>query len=193
MNPPINDPRHDEVLMLAYAAGEAGAFEILYARHRGWLHGVLLRQLQAPALADDVFQETWFSLIRAAPGYRPSAKFSTWLYLLARQRLVDHWRRADPETDPMAFNEDDDSPPLPEQLIDRRDPAAEIQRRQLGARLDEAVRRLPALQREALLLAELRDMSLEEIATITDSPREAVKSRLRYARAKLGEWLATER
>lgn len=193
MSQPTDDPRQDEALMLAYAAGDALAFEQLYARHRGWLHGVLLRQLHAPAAADDVFQETWFSLIRAAPGYRPSAKFTTWLYLLARQRLVDHWRRSDPETDPLAFNEDDDSPPLPEPLVERSDPAMRVERRQLGERVEQAVRRLPPLQREALLLAEWRDMSLDEIAGITGVPREAVKSRLRYARTKLAQWLADER
>ncbi len=178
--------------MLAYAGGDAHAFELLYSRHRGWLHGMLMRQLHTTAVVDDVFQETWFSLIRAAPGYRPSAKFTTWLYLLARQRLVDHWRKLDPETDSMAFNEDDDAAPMPELLIDRGDPAVRTEQRQLGERVAQAVRRLPPLQREALLLAEWRDMSLEDIATITGVPREAVKSRLRYARTKLAQWLADE-
>jgi len=193
VTPDADDPRTDEALMLAYAEGDAVAFERLYARHRRWLHGMIGRQLSASGAVDDVFQETWLSVIRTAPSYRPTAKFSTWLYLLARQRLVDHWRRLDPEFESLTFNDDVAQSALPEALIDHADPAAELERRQWRARVDEALRRLPALQREALLLAEWRDMSLDEIAAITTAPREAVKSRLRYARAKLQEWLGQER
>lgn len=179
--------------MLAYADGDALAFETLYARHRGWLHGMLGRQLGAGATVDDVFQETWLTVIRTAPSYRPSAKFSTWLYLLARQRLVDHWRRLDPDIESLAFNDEGLADPLPDALVDRFGPAEQVERRQRIAQVDEAVRRLPALQREALLLSEWRDLSLDEIAAVTAAPREAVKSRLRYARAKLQEWLGKDR
>lgn len=180
--------------MSAYAAGKAGAFDRLYARHRVWLYNLLVRQLQDRARADDVFQETWFALIRSAPSYRPTARFSTWLYLLARQRLVDHWRRLDPETVSLAFNDngDPEDPAVMSALIDlQADPARDAERRQLAAHLDQGLRELPPSQREVFLLAEQVEMSLEEIATITGSNREAVKSRLRYARRKLAEQLVS--
>jgi RNA polymerase sigma-70 factor (ECF subfamily) len=185
----------DEALMSAYAAGDARAFDVLYARHRVWLYGLLVRQLDDRARADDVFQETWYSLVRSAPRYQPSARFTTWLYLLARQRLVDHWRRLDPEPEPLAFNEDEDAqvPGLLEALADtERDPARAAERSELAAHLARALAALPALQREAFLLAEHADMSLDEIAAATGSAREAVKSRLRYARRRLAESLARD-
>lgn len=192
----IHDPRSDEQLMLAYAAGDAGAFDLLYQRHRGWLYNTLCRQLHDRGKADDVFQETWYSLVRSAPRYQAKAKFNSWLYLLARQRLVDEWRQINPAIDTTPFNTDDDEsqhPDLLDSLADESaDPMRLAERQQMIAQLDQALQRLPELQREALLLAEYSEMSLEEIASATGSTRETVKSRLRYARGKLQQLLAKE-
>jgi len=192
MSPPGPDARSDEDLMLAYSGGEARAFDALYQRHRAWLYRTLARQLGDAARADDVFQETWYALVRSARTYQPRARFTTWLYLLARQRLVDHWRRHDPAEATLAFNDDgevDDDDMLAALVDETADPAREAQRRELAARLVAAIGELPAPQREALLLAEEAEMSLDEIAQATASDREAVKSRLRYARAKLARAL----
>jgi RNA polymerase sigma factor (sigma-70 family) len=178
----------DESLMQAFAGGDGRAFDTLYARHRLWLYNLLLRQLQDRARTDDVFQETWYSLIRAAPGWQPKAKFTTWLYMLARQRLVDAWRRVNPAETQLAFNEEDEalSPQLLQALTDERaDPAMLAERAQLVAQLAAHLGLLPAEQREVFLLFEQAELSLDEIALATDSTRETVKSRLRYARAKL--------
>lgn len=188
-----NNPSSDENLMAAYARGDASAFDVLYARHRSWLYNTLTRQLHDRARADDVFQETWLSLIRSAARYEPRARFTTWLYLLARQRLVDEWRSINPDFESHAFNTDADessSPELQDALANPdQDPARLAERRQLVAQLDIAVRALPALQREALLLFEYADMSLDDIARTTGTSRETVKSRLRYARNRLAETL----
>ena len=71
--------RSDEELMLAYASGDARAFELLYTRHRGLLFRFLLRGVQRRELADELFQETWGRVIQARTRYRVEAKFSTWL------------------------------------------------------------------------------------------------------------------
>lgn len=190
--------------MLAFARGDAAAFDVLYQRHRGWLYNTITRQLGSPSQADDVFQETWFSLVRASARYEPSAKFTTWLYLLARQRMVDHWRVVNPEAGFLSFNgndhEDQDTADIhgssgtpPELRAALRDDAANPQQlaesAQIRERLDTALRALPPLQKEALLLFEYADMSLDEIARTTGSSRETVKSRLRYARNRLAELL----
>jgi len=86
--------RSDEALMLAYAAGEAEAFEPLYARHRGPLFRFILRQVRVQATAEELFQDVWQKVITARERYRPEAKFSTWLYQVATNRLTDHWRAA---------------------------------------------------------------------------------------------------
>ena len=82
----------DEALMLAYAGGDAMAFEQLYARHRTRLYRFLLRQLRDGALADDLFQDIWQRVIAARAGWTPDATFSSWLYRIAHNRLADHWR-----------------------------------------------------------------------------------------------------
>lgn len=189
---PGDDERSDEALMRAWRDGDAPAFDRLYARHRTWLYNLLVRQVQDRTRADDIFQETWYSLIRSAATWEPKARFTTWLYMLARQRLVDHWRRANPEDESLTFNEEDEAPPaLLAALTDSgSDPAVLAERGQLAQRLLAAVTALPAAQREVFLLVEQSDMTLEDIAGVTGSTRETVKSRLRYARAKLAQALA---
>ncbi len=175
----------DEALMLAYAAGDAAAFEQLYARHRGRLYRYLLRQLRDNALADEVFQDVWQRVVSARVGWTNSSKsadagFATWLYTIAHHRLGDHWRSlkhrptapadADERTARVA------DPDTPERVLSEFE-----RRRQLQLALDD----LPEEQREVLLLRLEQELTLEEIADITGVGRETVKSRLRYAMDKL--------
>src|SRR5687767_11869284 len=83
----------DEELMLAYRHGDAGAFDKLYARHRGPVFRFILRALKQRAQAEELFQEVWIRVIEARSRYAPQARFSTWLYTIAHNLLVDHWRR----------------------------------------------------------------------------------------------------
>src|SRR4051794_334243 len=85
-------PESDEQLMLAYARGDAAAFEVLYSRHKGPLYRFVLRSVKARGEAEELFQEIWMRVVEAASRYAPQAKFTTWLYTVAHNRLVDHWR-----------------------------------------------------------------------------------------------------
>jgi len=78
--------------MLAYAAGDAAAFDMLYARHKGGVYRYLARQCRQSGVADELFQDVWMNLIRARASYAPTAKFTTWLYRLAHNRMIDHFR-----------------------------------------------------------------------------------------------------
>ena len=87
------EPRTDEALMRAYGQGDARAFETLYARHKGATYRYFLRHAGGDtSTADELHQDLWLRVIGARERYEAQAKFSTWLYTLARHRLVDHWR-----------------------------------------------------------------------------------------------------
>jgi RNA polymerase sigma-70 factor (ECF subfamily) len=185
------DAPADEALMLAYRDGDAGAFDRLYARHKGPVYRYLRRQAQAHA--DELAQDVWLRVIHARGGYDVRAKFTTWLYTIAHNRLMDHFRAsgrdarrlAQPEHtdgDPDAVLEEQPAPdPPPERLLERREAAARIL-----AALDD----LPEAQREAFVLQQEGGLSVEEIAAATGVNRETAKSRLRYALAKLRAALA---
>jgi len=182
----------DEELMNRYRDGDAHAFEVLYMRHKGPLYRYLLRQCGADALAEELFQDVWIKLIRAREHYEVRAKFTTWLYTLAHNRLIDHYRRAKAGV-PISYDDDPDEP-LIEQVADSpaREPDNELERRRLGKRLLEQIAALPEAQREAFLLREESGLSLEEIANVTGVNAETTKSRLRYALAKLRHGLTKD-
>lgn len=170
----------DDALMQAWVAGDAGAFEQLYGRHKGPLYRHILRQLRDPALTDEVFQDVWQRVITARTGWRPDAAFSTWLYRIAHNRVTDHWRaarhRPAAPVDADARIEAVADPDTPERTLTDFE-----QRRRLQLALDE----LPDEQREVVLLRLEQELTLEQIGEITGAGRETVKSRLRYAMDKL--------
>ena len=170
----------DETLMLAYAAGDTGAFEQLYSRHRTRLYRFLLRQLRDPALADEHFQDIWQRVITARAGWKPDAAFTTWLYRIAHNRLTDHWR-ALKHRPPAPADGDERAARVPDPDTPERNLSEFEQRRRLQLALAE----LPDDQREVLQLRLEQELSLEEIGEITGVGRETVKSRLRYAMDKL--------
>jgi RNA polymerase sigma-70 factor (ECF subfamily) len=175
----------DEDLMLAYAAGDAAAFDALYARHKGGVYRYFLRQCRHAGAVDELFQDVWMNLIRARATYTASAKFTTYLYRLAHNRLIDYYRANGHVT---LVSSDDESyedivVSLPANSALQPDMRAE--NRQLGERLKAAVAALPAAQREAFLLQHEGGLSLAEIAELTGAGVETVKSRLRYAMSKL--------
>ncbi len=175
----------DEDLMLAWMAGDPGAFERLYARHRLKLYRYLLRQLRDNALADECFQDVWQKVIAARAGWQASEKagdasFATWLYTIAHHRLGDHWRSLK-HRPPSPVDADERLARLADADTPERVLSEFERRRQLQLALDG----LPEEQREVLLLRLEQELTLEEIGEVTGVGRETVKSRLRYAMDKL--------
>ena len=181
------DAESDEALMLAYAGGSSAAFDRLYARHRGGTYRYLLRHTGNAASAQEMHQDVWFKVVRARDGYTPDARFTTWLYTIARHRLVDHWRSqrgilftslqdegADNALDDLGMDDASGMDPL-SMTIDA----------QCGRRLVEALAGVPPAQRDAFLLHVEGGLSLPEIAALTSTSAETVKSRLRYAYKRL--------
>jgi RNA polymerase sigma-70 factor (ECF subfamily) len=174
----------DEDLMLAYAHGDARAFETLYQRHRGPLYRFVLRGLSQRAIADECFQEVWSRVIVARERYRPEARFTTWLYQIAHNLLIDQYRRARPEVS-ASSDEDDDAAMRDFPDDDAREPERQLSEFEERRRLQLALDELPEDQRLAIQLRLEQELPLEEIARITGVGRETVKSRLRYGLDKL--------
>ena len=184
----------DESLMLHFAAGDISAFDTLYARHEMGVWRYVLRSVREPALADDLMQEVWFAVARQAHAYRPTARFTTWLFTMAHNRMVDHFRTA------RQHLRLDDAPPdsgygcgsaLADTLTADSGfgPVRQLESRQQAVALIEAVEQLPHEQREAFLLQAEGGLRVEEIATTTGVSFETAKSRLRYARNHLRQRL----
>ncbi len=178
----LPDPT-DETLMLRYAAGEAAAFAPLYARHKDGVWRYLLRGSRNEASTAELFQEVWASVVKSRAAYQPTARFATWLYRLAHNRLVDYWRAAKPHDEL-----DEAAQELAAQ--EHETPSARAVQSEQGTRLLSALAALAPEQREAFLLQAEGGLSLEDIAATQGVGRETVKSRLRYALAKLRKELA---
>jgi RNA polymerase sigma factor (sigma-70 family) len=182
----------DENLMLRFGRGEAAAFEFLYRRHESRIFRYLHRNVKNEAAANDLMQEVWFAVVRGAANYQPTAKFTTWLFTIAHNRTVD-MIRANHRL--QSLDAGDDAESEGSSLLDRLavdgklEPLAQVQSQDEAAALLSAVAKLPAEQRSAFLLQAEGGLSVEEIADATGSSFETVKSRLRYARAKLRQLL----
>ena len=190
----------DEFLMLAFAGGDAAAFTRLYDRHERAAWRFIRHRLgtQHEGAADDVLQETWISVARAAPRYVATARFTTWLFTVARNRVIDHLRAqsgAMPSIDaPLPGLESDDHDG--ERWVDRvaadasDGPLARIESRQQAQAFLDALAQLPDAQREAFVLQAEGGLSVDEVASATGVGAETAKTRLRYAKAKLRTLLA---
>jgi RNA polymerase sigma-70 factor (ECF subfamily) len=181
------DAESDEALMLAYAGGSSAAFDQLYARHRGGTYRYLLRHTGNAASAQEMHQDVWLKIVRAREGYTPDARFTTWLYTIARHRLVDHWRSQRGIRFTSLQDEGTDTA-IDDPAIDdwsTADPLSITIDAQCGRRLVEALGGIPPAQRDAFLLHVEGGLTLTEIAALTSTSAETVKSRLRYAYKRL--------
>jgi len=172
----------DEALALRAQAGDRQAFAQLVRRHQERVFRFVLRMLGSREEAMDLTQETFLKAYRALPGWRPEARFATWLFQIARNATLDLLRRRqlvefvplDADAPGEAACEPHDAAPLPEERL--------ADRQRIGL-LERALGALPAGQREILLLRELEDMSYAEIAATLGVNEGTVKSRLARARA----------
>jgi RNA polymerase sigma factor (sigma-70 family) len=182
----------DEDLMARFARGDAAAFEHLYRRHESRVFRYLHRNVRNEAGANDLMQEVWFAVVRNAVSYQPTAKFTTWLFTIAHHRMVDMIRAT---SRLQSLDAGDAADPGGASVLDglaadpKLEPPAEVQSQHEAAALLNAVAQLPPEQRSAFLLQAEGELSVEEIAAATGSSFETVKSRLRYARAKLRQLL----
>ncbi len=163
--------------MQLYAEGRLQAFEVLYERHKGALYRYVVRQIHDQELAHDLYQELWGKIIKSAPSYTVSSKWTTWAYTIAHNLVVDHFRTFKPVEEL-------------EEIPVNNAPHSAHERAELAQQLTRCLTKLPAAQREIFLLSQETDFTLNMIAEVVHASHEAVKSRLRYAREGLRQCLA---
>ena len=181
----------DEVLLQAYRAGDVRAFERLVARHEKPVWNFIRRFVADAATAEDLLQEVFLRVVKSADEWRGAAKFSTWLYTIARNLTVDQARRQvhrsaaslDAER---SIGSGDSTTTLHDRIASTDRRADEIASdHETKRRIDEAVAALPPDQREVFLMREVMEMPFAEIATAVGASEPTVKSRMRYAFEKL--------
>ncbi len=162
----------DEDLVAAIATGDEPALEELCRRYERPLYQFLYRQTLGRDV-EDLFQETWLRVVRAAPRFDRSRRFSTWMFQIA-VNLCRDWRRREPPApvDPATVAESPDGD----------DAAGRIEASLDAERLLAA---LPESQRSVVVLRHYHDLSVAEVAEILGCPRGTVKSRLHLAMARL--------
>jgi RNA polymerase sigma factor (sigma-70 family) len=180
----------DEDLMLRYREGDLHAFEELYNRHRLGLYRFIAWRSPRVDWVEEVVQDSWANLHHARARYQPDASFRTYLYQIARNRLLDllrqqqHVLAAELGT---GTDGRDVFDVLADAAHDSVSPDALLDEKQRNDGLQRALAALPGEQKEALVLQQFSGMSLEEISVVVSAPVETVKSRLRYAMRKLRE------
>ena len=197
---PLSDMPDDQ-LMLAYADGDTGAFDVLYARHESALFR-FVRRLMGMRLAsevEEVFQETWMRIIAARQGFSPQgASWRTWAFTIAHNLAMDRLRLSGREVAFYAHDEDGDGLEAARLFSrglvggggassDAAHPSAEEQAfwRAAGRRLLACLDELPPEQRAAFLLHHEDGLTVEALAASLEIGFETVRSRLRYGLQKL--------
>lgn len=179
----------DEELMFAYQGGDVRAFEILLSRHRKPVFNFILRFVGSRELAEDLLQETFLRVIKGAARYERRAKFTTWLYTIARNLCVDQSRRAKHRRAlslDAPMSKSSESGTLLDVVAGQDLPSDRAAvSKQLHSKIHQALSALSEEQREVFLMREFLDMPFKEIADVVGVPENTVKSRMRYALEKL--------
>jgi RNA polymerase sigma-70 factor (ECF subfamily) len=185
----------DEALMTRYQRGDLGAFAVLVDRHKTPLFNFVLRQIKVPPTAQDLVQEVFLRIVESAGSFKHEAKFTTWAYTVARNLCIDHARKASHRRHAsldQQGGEGGEGPSLGEQVADLH-PRASTDRgamsNEIQVRVTTAVEALPNEQREVFLLRHVANLPFQEIADITGTSENTVKSRMRYALERLQEAL----
>jgi len=176
----------DLELMRRTAAGDEEAFKLLVERHQASVVGTVAKMLGSVSDADDVAQNVFLRVWKAAPRYQPSARFTTWLMTITRNLVFNELRRRQrASTRPLEY----EGTPLP--IPDPRQVPAdrEALQNELSRIVESAIASLPEKARMAVILRRYEGMAYEEIAEVLKMSVSAVKSLLFRARAELREKL----
>ena len=181
-------PPHDEELLRLMLAGDGEAFERLYDRYQAGIYRFALRMSGSEAVAEDVTQDVFLTLMRDGGQYQARGSFAAYLFTIARHGVI---RRLQRDRRFVALGEETEGGELPiqEQLVAEGDPLTELTRGELVDAVRQAIAALPVHYREVLLLCHLHEMSYAEAASVVGCEVGTVRSRLFRARAMVAERL----
>ena len=185
--------------MVAWAnQGHEAAFRELVRRYERPVFSLLYRMVRDRALAEDLAQETFIKVLNGIKSYRPEFKFSSWIFKIANNAAIDHLRRKSVDTlsldgSPTART-DEEMTATALQLGDRAEtPLQELEARELGGAIEEAIARLRPEYRACIMLRHIEGHSYEEIAEMLELPLGTVKTYIHRARNELRGYLADRR
>ncbi|MEE9311882.1 MAG: sigma-70 family RNA polymerase sigma factor [Planctomycetota bacterium] len=194
----MSDVDPDLELMRRFQAGDVDAFTELYERHLRGLLNFFFRLCWDRALAEDFAQETLLRIYKSAKRWQPNAKFTTYLYRVARNYWIDHCRLLSTKNENVSLNiqvgDGDSGVSLVDRLPDDiRPPDDDLDRRELYEAIMKALEQLPEEQRMVFILSEIEELRYAEIAEILEIPVGTVKSRMHTAIHRLQELLGDHR
>lgn len=180
----------DEELLGRFQQGDAGAFERLLRRHRGPLYTFAARMLGDPQRAEDVAQETFLRIVRGAGDWEARARFTTWMYTIARNLCADAARREKVRRGPGGEASGAEAAGVDDLPGDGPSPERAAESLRLRPLLLRALAALPEEQREVFVLREQAGLAFREIAQVAGVSENTAKSRMRYALEGLRRLLA---
>lgn len=177
----------DTDLMVNYRDGDIDAFNELYTRHKSSLYRFMRSSCSSDAIAAELYQDVWARVVNGRLGYSNAAPFQSWLYRIARNRLIDFYRSNKNSNLTTSLDLDNDAHVTQLQTSLQPDEITELTIRKNA--LAKALATLPNEQREVVLLRHIAGFGVQEIAELINENAETVKSRLRYAFSKLRKQL----
>jgi len=182
-----------EIVALARDGREAAYRELIH-RYERPVFSLIYRMVRDRALAEDLAQDTFVKVLNALESYRPEYKFSSWIFKIANNVAIDQLRRR--ELDTLSLDGSPDARTREEieatalQAVDRTEtPLAELESRELGTVIEQAIARLRPEYRSCILLRHVEGRSYEEIAETLDLPLGTVKTYIHRARHELRDYL----
>jgi RNA polymerase sigma-70 factor (ECF subfamily) len=175
------EPGSDTALMVQVSRGDFEAFEEIVHRHQKFAWSLAYRFTRDAAEAEDIVQEAFLRLLKASPGYRPTAGFRTYFSRIVVRLCLDYRSKKRPEYREI----------LPEITDNVQDPESALRERETARALANALDKLPPQQRMVLVLRHLENFNYSEIAKAMGITAKAVDSLLQRARQALRRYLAS--
>jgi RNA polymerase sigma-70 factor, ECF subfamily len=171
----------DEVLIGSIARGDRVAMQVLFVRHHVRVYRFVLRIVRDEAAAEDIVSDVFLDVWRTAGKYEGRSTVSTWLLSIGRFKAISSLRKRTPEAlDEQQTNAIEDDADDPESALERKDKGLVIRR---------CLDQLSVDQRQVIDLVYYHEKSVSEVAEVVGIPEATVKTRMFYARRRLGELL----